>query len=330
MSPLSRSPLWARLPGRRREFLSLVALLAALAALLAGVVTACGGGRNRSPSSPAAIPTATCAQKGLAKLPLAGESVYRAGPVTLAVVDYADLGELSRRQLSHPLGSKAIAVVTGDRPVVVAVDPGSRRRFSLQFTPERGFGSPLARIRDGRPTVRFPACGRGAQKFGGGVLFAGPGCVHLRVESAGGPPIPLGIPIGASPKGCPAPPNTQQLSMSALPYLGVSCRIPNSISCDRVGIGVWLDRPAKRITVALAGRVVALRLSSHNPHRNLWLGYLYNAGLRHGQLDVHLPAGESRWSGSPLVWVRVRVSALLSKGATATLAGSAQLHPGFG
>ncbi len=28
------------------------------------------------------------------------------------------------------------------------------------------------------------------------------------------------------------------------PYMGVSCHIPSSIACDRVGLAVWLRRPA--------------------------------------------------------------------------------------
>lgn len=276
------------------------------------------------------MPTATCGQKGLAKVPRTGQSVYRAGPLRLALADFAHPSELSRLQLAHPLSSKAIVVVTGRSPIALQVAPGSRGRFSLQFTPERRPGSAVPRIRDGRPAVRFPVCGHGPQKFGGGALFAGPGCVRMRVQPAGGPPVPLGIPIGVSPKGCLALPTTPQLSTSALPYLGVSCRVPNSIVCNRVGVGVWLNRPAKRVTVTVAGRVVELRLSTHNPRRNLWLGYLNNAGLRDGPLDVHLPAGQSSWVGSPGVRARVQVRAWLFNGTTTALAGSAQLHAGFG
>jgi hypothetical protein len=276
------------------------------------------------------IPTASCSQEPLAKTPLPGERVYSAGPLTLAMVDYGSLAKLTRGQLARPLGSKAIAVVTGGRPVLLAVAPGSRDRFSLQFTAEQGEGSPVARIRDGRPAVRFPGCGRRPHGFGGGVLFVGAGCVHLQVRQGGSPPIPLGISIGSSPKRCPMAPATQQLSMSALPFLGVACRIPNSIACDRVRIGVWLDRPAKRVTVQLVGRRVTLRAETNDPRRQLWLGYLDGAGLTHGPLDVHLAAGQSRWYGIPPVWTRVLVEAWFSNGRTATLAGTNQLHAGFG
>ena len=328
MSPPPCNAVQAPFSGWLRECLSLVALLAVLATLFAAVAGCSGEGHR---SSREAIPTASCGQERLlAGAPLAGESVYRAGPLTLAVTDYRNLAKLGRRQLAHPLGSKVIAVLKGHGPVVVAVDRASQGQFSLQFTPERGLGFPVARIRDGRPAVRFPACGRGPHRFAGGILFAGPGCMRLRVQPTGEPPIPLGIPIGTSPSGCQTMPAAQQLGTSALPYLGISCRLPNSIVCDRVGVGVWLDRPAKRVTVAVAGRVVSLRLSTHNAHRQLWLGYLRDAGLRHEPLDVHLPAGQSRWYGSPLIWVRVKVTARLPNGTPATVAGSAQLHAGFG
>jgi hypothetical protein len=180
--------------------LSLGALLAVLGALFAGVVAG-SAARNR-PRKPGPIPTPSCAQGPLAKAPLPGEDVYRAGPLTLAVVDYSHIADLGRRQLAHPLGSKAIAVVTGGRSVVLAVARGSRDRFSLQFSAERGDGSPMARLADGRPAVRFPGCGRGPHRFGGGILFADPGCVHLRVQPADSWPIPMVIPIGSRFRGC--------------------------------------------------------------------------------------------------------------------------------
>src|SRR5271167_4545267 len=36
--------------------------------------------------------------------------------------------------------------------------------------------------------------------------------------------------------------------LSKSPYLGVRCSIANSIACDRVGLAVWLKRPAVSVT----------------------------------------------------------------------------------
>jgi hypothetical protein len=86
-------------------------------------------------------------------------------------------------------------VVLGNRPVVLSVDPASRARFSLEFTPLHP-GSPVARITDGRPAVSFPACGQAAHRFRGGIVFAGPGCARLHVRATGRRPVALELPIG--------------------------------------------------------------------------------------------------------------------------------------
>ncbi len=37
------------------------------------------------------------------------------------------------------------------------------------------------------------------------------------------------------------------------PYMGVACHVPNVIACDRVGLGVWLRRPAIAVDATIAG-----------------------------------------------------------------------------
>src|SRR5436305_710430 len=68
----------------------------------------------------------------------------------------------------------------------------------------------------------------------------------------------------------------QQLSQAALPFLGVACGVPNSIVCDRVGIGVHLSQSATLVTVEIADRLITL--SPPTEGSDLWLGYLYDAG----------------------------------------------------
>jgi hypothetical protein len=79
--------------------------------------------------------------------------------------------------------------------------------------------------------------------------------------------------------------------------------------------------------VRLAGRTVTLSPPS-DPRSDLWLGYLDDAGLRHGPLAVQARGG--RWYGEPLVTPRVGVTVFFSDGTIAMLVGDEQLHAGFG
>lgn len=99
------------------------------------------------------------------------------------------------------------------------------------------------------------------------------------------------------------------------PYMGVSCRTPNYIGCDRVGLAVWLRQPAT-VTAAIAGAPLKLNAprwsyvtrDSHGP-LYVYAGFLQPAGLR-TRLGV---SPESRptnsWLGanapSPLVRFRI-------------------------
>jgi hypothetical protein len=72
--------------------------------------------------------------------------------------------------------------------------------------------------------------------------------------------------------------------LSKAPYMGVRCPVANSTACDRVGLAVWLKRPAISVTARIAGA----KLSLHNPDqshgaaeppsRTLY-GYLHPAGI---------------------------------------------------
>jgi len=249
----------------------------------------CSGMRQLPQRARRSIPTASCvAVPNLAAAPLPGElGVYRAGPLILAAGD--DLAqhpeEWAGRRTS---GSEAIAVLTGSQPAVLSVDPASRRTFSLQFTPH-GRGHPSPVLSDGHAAVRFPACSRHLHRFDGGVLFKGRGCARLHVEQPSRPAIPLLIPIGNTLRGCPVMGTRQTLGAAATPFLGVACPAPGSIACDRVGIGVHLRRAATLVTVQVAGRLVTLSPPT-DPPDDLWLGYLFDAGLRHGLLKVHISA----------------------------------------
>lgn len=137
------------------------------------------------------------------------------------------------------------------------------------------------------------------------------------------------IPIGNSLRDCPTTGAMPKLGAGATPFLGVSCPVPNSIACDRVGIGVHLCRAATLVMVRVAGRLVTLS-PPLDPPDDLWLGYLFDSNLRRGPLKVLTPANGHLWFGSPEVHPRVRVTAFFPNGRAATRRTSVRLHPGFG
>ena len=275
------------------------------------------------------MPTASCASEPLARAPLAQEAgVYRAGPLSLTVG--TDLAQHPQeRPDDGTAGSEAIVALGSAHDAILSVDPVSRARFSLQFTPDR-HGHPYPVLSDGRPAVLFPACAGRVHRFAGGVLFKGTGCVRLHVEQPGRPAIPMLIPIGDTLRGCPEAANPiRPLGAGAAPFLGVSCPIPNSIACDRVGIGVHLKPATTLVVVELDGRLVTLSPPT-DPPDDLWLGYLDAAGLRHGHLDVHISPSAHLWSGIPEVDPQVHVTAFFADGHSASLTMTVLLHPGFG
>src|SRR4051794_41872963 len=62
------------------------------------------------------------------------------------------------------------------------------------------------------------------------------------------------------------------------PYMGVSCRRRGRARCDRVGLAVWLRRPARTVSASIAGR--PLRLADPYPSGMLFTGFLEPAGIR--------------------------------------------------
>lgn len=300
-----------------------------IVAVVLGLLAGCGGSGRLVPpaASRGQIPTVVCSvSRSLARAPLPQETgVYRAGPLLLVTGE--DLAQIPHGELRRPSGSETIAVLTGDQPVMLSVDPGSRTRFALQFTPPTA--DPAATgIAAGLDAVRFPACGRTPHRFAGGVVFKGAGCARLHVTRTGGASLPLLIPIGNTPAGCPARAGNARLPQSALPFLGVACSQPNSIACDRVGVGVHLKAATTLVTVNVAGRLVTLS-PPLDPPDDLWYGYLSDAGLSHGPLDVHRPPGRA-WFGIPEVNPRVLVTAFFADGTVASLHAVDFLHPGYG
>jgi hypothetical protein len=119
-------------------------------------------------------------------------------------------------------------------------------------------------------------------------------------------------------------------------YMGVRCRTPNSVRCDRVGLAVWLARPAECLVAWIEGRRIQLALDRpwSRPEETPWIGNLKPAGLRHagGPLETAPEPGEpdDYWSGRAPVEAKIRLRALYPDGTSATRTIHAPLHPGWG
>jgi hypothetical protein len=118
--------------------------------------------------------------------------------------------------------------------------------------------------------------------------------------------------------------------LSREPYMGVSCSTPNSTSCDRFGLAVWLKRPALTVQAEIRGRTFALndRQWSGRPHgnrRKMFAGFLQPARL---QSDYHV--APIRWEGqnAPHPLLRLRVD--YGRGAPVETRTRVWLSPGWG
>jgi hypothetical protein len=99
------------------------------------------------------------------------------------------------------------------------------------------------------------------------------------------------------------------------PYMGVACPIPNSIACDRVGLAVWLRRPAVAVTASIGGRTLRLWTGAESPSawRNRPPNTGYTAYLQPANLvtafQVTPQPGTTTWFGdgtpTPIVQFRI-------------------------
>jgi hypothetical protein len=117
--------------------------------------------------------------------------------------------------------------------------------------------------------------------------------------------------------GIQAPPGTVVVAPAAVfaqdPYMGVHCPAANSITCDRLGLALWLKRPALAVTATINGRALAMnrfgdQLVAPGRPRTEFDGYLQPAGLR-TSIGVHPIAGTDLWDGDPtpypMVWLLI-------------------------
>ena len=101
--------------------------------------------------------------------------------------------------------------------------------------------------------------------------------------------------------------------LAGSPFVGVACRVPNSIACDRVGLAVWLRHPAISVSATIDGRTLRLDNATwsgptHRGRRSMFAGFLRPVGLVN-MLHLASGAGPVRWLGndapSPQVTLRI-------------------------
>lgn len=130
------------------------------------------------------------------------------------------------------------------------------------------------------------------------------------------------------------------LRLAQQPYAGVRCPGPNSIACDRVGLAVWLVKPAVRLKATVAGKPLRMAIPARVRHepggyycaRSCYFeGALHPAGLlQPGPLQIHPDAGKYYWEGRHPRALRVRLVAFYRNGSTASTTVRILLHPGWG
>ncbi len=224
-------------------------------------------------------------------------------------------------------GSQATLAVASAQRSSVALIYGRRARN--QDRP----GAPGAyRVADGDPSVTFRACPQADTDFLGGIVVAGPRCLAMTVTSPGRRSAHLRLAFGKD--SCAAATRLADRGQGYLrrdPQLGVACSKANSIACDRVGVGVWLKQPAKRVTATINGRALLLHaggLGGRGPR--YWEGYLKPAGLIRGPLKVTPDRGRYYWQGTHPKDARVLIAIRRADGSTDRSSVTVALAAGWG
>lgn len=106
------------------------------------------------------------------------------------------------------------------------------------------------------------------------------------------------------------------------PYMGVSCHRPGSIACDRVGLAVWLARPAA-VTATIEGAPLKLDdpYWSYATRQGRKPLYVYAGFLRPAGLGTRLHVGSG-----PLVRFRIDYG----RGHVVITQGNVWLNAGWG
>jgi hypothetical protein len=124
----------------------------------------------------------------------------------------------------------------------------------------------------------------------------------VRPRSAPAPPAGIQEPAGTIAQ-------SPSVVFSQPPYMGVRCPVPNSIACDRIGLAIWLKRPAYSVRASIDGRPLAMdrfgdQLISAARPRTEFDGYLRPAGIV-SNMHVRAVPGTSTWLGDPTPFAAV-------------------------
>jgi hypothetical protein len=121
------------------------------------------------------------------------------------------------------------------------------------------------------------------------------------------------------------------------PHLGVtSCGgEPNVITCDRIGLAVWLSTRATALEAWIGGKPVAMTIRPNSAEREgrgrFFVGYLHPAGLSSpGPLHVTPDGPGDYWAGGNPVSVPVRLVVHYPDGSSAEVTVQTELQPGWG
>jgi hypothetical protein len=249
---------------------------------------------------------------------------------------------LARRTLRHTApGSfgvaEAFVVVDPNARVTLSVAPSQRSRVGLVYSArargsERRGAAGAYRVADADSAVTFRGCRAGPTHFLGGIVVAGARCVRLTVTAAGRPAAELPVPFaGAKCVRREAAGPGGRLLFAQRPYMGVACPKPNSIACDRIGLAVWLRRPAAQVTATINGQRLDLdggRRTGRPPV--YWEGYLQPAGLLSGPLKVRPDRGLYHWTGEHPRSARLAITVRRAGGAVGRVSLVMPLRAGWG
>lgn len=123
----------------------------------------------------------------------------------------------------------------------------------------------------------------------------------------------------ASPAGIPL----KSVLASQEPTIGIACPLSNRTTCGRVGLAVWLIKPASSVTATISGTTVTLHAGGFGGQGpTYWEGYTHLASS-----TLNLPA---YWEGSrPTRYLPVHLTIHFE---TRTATGSLNLflRPGWG
>jgi hypothetical protein len=107
------------------------------------------------------------------------------------------------------------------------------------------------------------------------------------------------------------------------------------ITCDRVGLAVWLSAPATALEASVGGKPVSMAIRPESAERKergtFFVGYLHPAGLSSpGPLHVDTDGHGDYWAGGNPPSVSVRWVVHYPGGRAAVTTVRAELQPGWG